>query len=356
MKKSLMYLDPLPHNCKYTPQMAMSGYNQLIFHVQRSNKFNVKVLEWCPENGVKSKNGKNSNLTRYFALPRGIPFLTSPSYLCPWSELKGVFTNAKMIHHINADDSLFLHGLLGHHIGKKIIATVHQPLNTFLNRMPKFWTKIFNGVDTLITLSSREYRFFSANLKRTTVVQIPHGNNNSCFSPSKLNTSFGICVGGWLRDYSTLINTFNRLEESHPNFKLYLIARRKPPHFQDPHFKNLSFLFNVPDKILLHLYRNASMLILPIEDCTANNAVLEGLASGIPIITNKVGGIPDYVDDTCSLFFKKKNALDLKTKIEYLLDNPSEIKKMSRAALEKSLNFDWKIISSKIIDTIYLKS
>ncbi len=123
--------------------------------------------------------------------------------------------------------------------------------------------------------------------------------------------------------------------------------------FQMPGGKNIVVKFNIPDRDLLKLYCTASMLVLPLKDCTANNSILEGLASGLPIITNKVGGIPDYTNEKCTSFFKTGDVKTLTNNIGYLLDNPGEIKRMSRESLEKSKEFDWKLISNKIIREIY---
>ena len=54
---------------------------------------------------------------------------------------------------------------------------------------------------------------------------------------------------------------------------------------------------NLNETELINLYQNCDALLLPVTGATANNSLLEGLACGLPVISNPVGGIPDYLDN-----------------------------------------------------------
>jgi glycosyltransferase involved in cell wall biosynthesis len=288
---------------------------------------------------------------RFPLLPRGIPYLTSLHYTNPTAELMAYIDASQIIHHINADNTLFLHGLI-RPVKSRLVATIHQPRDFFLKIMPYNWRKYYERVDVLITLASKEFAYFSSQLKKANVIQIPHGNNNHLFSRSSLNPNLGICIGGWLRDHTIITAAMEIVKKKFPNFKVYIVTRRKPDNYSGDS-ESVKFKFNITDAALMNLYRNATMLILPLKDCTANNAVLESLASGIPIITNDVGGIKDYTNEKCAVLLKKGSPDALADKILYLLDNPDEIKKMSLAALKKSQEYDWPSITKKIVNEVY---
>ena len=50
----------------------------------------------------------------------------------------------------------------------------------------------------------------------------------------------------------------------------------------------------IDDEALRDLYRNATCHLTPFKDCTANNAIVESLACGVPIVTTDRGGVRDY--------------------------------------------------------------
>jgi glycosyltransferase involved in cell wall biosynthesis len=52
---------------------------------------------------------------------------------------------------------------------------------------------------------------------------------------------------------------------------------------------------NVADAALAQLYRNADALLLPLIDSTANNALLEGMASGLPVVATDLTAIRAYL-------------------------------------------------------------
>lgn len=62
---------------------------------------------------------------------------------------------------------------------------------------------------------------------------------------------------------------------------------------------------------LLVAYRQADLLALPLKDCTANNSILEAMACGLSVVTTDIGGIRDYVDDTCALLSARGDAEEM---------------------------------------------
>ncbi|MBD3187464.1 glycosyltransferase [Candidatus Bathyarchaeota archaeon] len=334
--------------------MDISGYNQLIPHVASSKKYYVISIEGCKLNRYSNEAGRYIRRIMPI-LPRGIPFLTSRHYTNPLAELYASSLPGDIIHHINADDSFFLHGMLRFKKKKRLVATIHQPLKIFKEIMPSTWRRYFRRLDALITIASREYKYFKKALPGVKVVHIPHGNNNQHFKGSSLNEKVGICIGGWQRDHETILKAMKIVKHHHPEFILYIINRRKPAEYGKTD-SNVQFRINIPDSQLLDFYREAAMCVLPLKDCTANNAILEALASGIPVITNYVGGVRDYTDIKCASYFKPRDHDDLAAKIISVLDSKKKLKKMSQAALKRSRQYDWDLITEKIKTEVYVQT
>jgi glycosyltransferase involved in cell wall biosynthesis len=100
---------------------------------------------------------------------------------------------------------------------------------------------------------------------------------------------------------------------------------------------------------LIRLYRQADALLAPVIESTANNSVLESLACGTPVISNSVGGIPDYVDDTCGWLFGKDEVLGIVKLIDQFCNTPEIAWSRRESARRKSLEFSWDRVAEQMV-------
>lgn len=91
----------------------------------------------------------------------------------------------------------------------------------------------------------------------------------------------------------------------------------------------------IPHDQICFYYQSADLAVLPsIWDDPAPLAVIEAMASGLPIITTDSGGIPEYVNPDCAVILKRDEALvgHLAEAIDSLLSDDKRREKMSDAA------------------------
>jgi glycosyltransferase involved in cell wall biosynthesis len=98
----------------------------------------------------------------------------------------------------------------------------------------------------------------------------------------------------------------------------------------------------------MDLNRSADALLLPVTDATANNAVLESLACGTPVISTRVGGLPDYVDDSCGWLLPVGDSAAMVDVIAAICAQPSLAEEMREAARAKALGFSWPVIAEAV--------
>lgn len=101
----------------------------------------------------------------------------------------------------------------------------------------------------------------------------------------------------------------------------------------------------------------ADIFVLPSFSEGRPNVILETMASGTPIISTKVGGIPELIEDNRNGFLVVPgNPNDLRNKIELLLKNPTLAKKFTDNGFLylKKNNLTWSSTSEKYLD-IYKK-
>ena len=112
-----------------------------------------------------------------------------------------------------------------------------------------------------------------------------------------------------------------------------------------PHVR---FRTAVDDAEFLHAYQSSSCLLQTTENATANNVVLEALACGQPVVAEHSGGIPEYVNDKCSLLTEKGDAAALAAAILKLKKSPARRARLAAGARARALQLDWKNVASEM--------
>jgi glycosyltransferase involved in cell wall biosynthesis len=115
---------------------------------------------------------------------------------------------------------------------------------------------------------------------------------------------------------------------------------------------NVTFLGYVPDEKLPLLYSASDLFVLPAIYENFPFAILEAQASGLPVISTNVGGIPEFLVDTENGFvIEPRNPTQLTQKLLTLLQDPKLAKEMGengRKLIKEQ--FDWRLITSQVID------
>ncbi len=124
----------------------------------------------------------------------------------------------------------------------------------------------------------------------------------------------------------------------------------------------IQFLGRVSDREKQDFLSIADILIVP-SIITAENdyeglpvVILEGLASGLPVIASDIGGICDAIKDGYNGFLIEEKRIDLiSEKVLDLLKNPQLWEVLSEHALESSKKYDWNAIAAKYFKKLTVK-
>ncbi len=109
------------------------------------------------------------------------------------------------------------------------------------------------------------------------------------------------------------------------------------------------FLGSVPNTAMPDIYRAADISVLPSFLEATSITGLESMATGLPLVGTRVGGIPALIDDrTTGRLVEPGNPVALAEAIRHLCDHPRERAAMGAAARQKVLDeFAWSVIATQ---------
>jgi len=246
----------------------------------------------------------------------------------------------------------YLGGLsrIGRRRNNKIVCSYHQPPE-ILDRILHF-RAMLDRLDAVIVVASNQVSYFESVLGSDRVFLIPHGVDTDFYHPPvRLQSDDIRClfVGKWLRDFKTLHGVARNLAVTDPAVRFTIIT--DPVHatmFKDQ--PNVTVLSLISDAALLEAYHTSDLLLLPLEDCTANGALLDGLACGLPVVATDIGGIRDYIDDSCGFLTPAQDVESMSRAIRTLASSPELRATMSQSSRNRALSHDWRRIVNRFVD------
>jgi glycosyltransferase involved in cell wall biosynthesis len=223
----------------------------------------------------------------------------------------------------------------------KIVATYHQPpelLDSLIRR------DVIKRLDCVIAVSPDQAAYFSDRVGATNVKMILHGVDTDYFTlgnqENKKKKFKCITVGHWLRDFETFRNVAERLKDN--CLVEFDIVSSQVSEMTD--LPNVYIHKDIEDAKLLELYQEADLLFLPLTKCTANNALLEGIACGLPVVSTSIPAVKAYVPGQEALLVENNDPKRFAEAILYLSSNQRYRIKMARRARKRAEQLDWRNI------------
>lgn len=273
--------------------------------------------------------------------------------------LQSVKDDYNIIHYSYGEPYFGLSGFAPRLRKAPIVITHHQPVSWW--KKHEQLLRKYDHKATVIALSTYDTDYFNSHAGLHAVC-IPHGVDTAFYTPfqrasKKASPSFRVVFAGrYMRDMHTLATVIKKISSSSMKIQFDIIyGDRTKITDRDlidiiP-LSNVNWHTDVSDQELLALYQQADCCLIPLEECTANNAILEAMACGLPILTTELPAVKTYVDDSMAILGRKKNANDLCDAI-YLLYHDEEKRSMmaSNARKRAIQNFDWGLIACQTID------
>jgi glycosyltransferase involved in cell wall biosynthesis len=164
---------------------------------------------------------------------------------------------------------------------------------------------VLDGLGGVVCLGSEQEAYFRGLRPGLRTIRIRHGVNLEFFSPGEERVGGEgmrlLFVGQWLRDFETLGEALPMIWREMPGVTVDCVIPREARHdgalLRLARDGRVRWHAGISPEALRGLYRGASLMFLPLIDAVANNAVVEALASGLPVVTSGVGEIGDYLPE-----------------------------------------------------------
>lgn len=197
------------------------------------------------------------------------------------------------------------------------------------------------------------------------IVTIPNGINLGRFSPDKVETraevrrSLGIAddmplvlfVGSQFR-LKGLEFAIRALAEMKTRVRLLVVG-----HDSVAGFRNLAKELGVEERVhfagarkdLPDIYPAADAFVFPSLYETFALVCLEAMASGLPVLASRVGGIEDYLRDGENGLFIKRDAKDIAEKLDRVLIDEDLRARLRQEGLATAANYSWDKIAQQYL-------
>lgn len=228
----------------------------------------------------------------------------------------------------------------------KVCATFHACADTLPDTLRASRLASLDGV---ILMSETQRAFFrDRGVDNEKIEVIPHGIDLTFFHPieAKADDQFTVLfVGSYRRRFDLLKRVIQVVGSLHPEISFVVIASSEKTRELEG-LVNVRLPRNVSDADLRRLYCSSSCLLMTLEAATANNAILEAMACELPIVSEDVGGIREYVGDA-GILVPPGSVNELVSAILSLYRDRGEAMRLGRLAGVRAKSFDWPIIADR---------
>jgi len=330
---------------RYPHWGAHSGINQFVQYLDPA-RFSVRQrLVSDGDEDFPIRHGRIRERLRTAVQQAGMPWYKLSDLAAEidafWRSWPG---RVDLIHYLDGEHSAqFLPRFRGlSRLRPRLVSSYHQPpalLDTLVNRAT------IVRLDLVMLVSPVQLPYFQDLLGEERTRVVLHGVDVDFFRPPPAVRTAArfrcLTVGHYLRDFAAVRAVAQRLERVR-DIEFHVVSASAEELAGRP---NVTIHRGVADRELLSLYQESDVLFLPLLDATSNNALLEGIACGLPVISTALPSIKAYLPGGGAILLEENDPDQLADAILRLAEHPAERRLMGRAARQRAEELDWRKIA-----------
>ncbi|MCE9612273.1 MAG: glycosyltransferase family 4 protein [Chthoniobacter sp.] len=265
-----------------------------------------------------------------------------------WRRLRRGFEG--IVHFLWADRDLGFLDLLLNDRRHRLVATVHNCADQLPSviRHPR---RLRRAAAIILMSETQRAYFRAAGVADARIHFLPHGVDTDYFSPPPARDTsefVALSVGGYRRNFTLLREVCAQLANT-PRLRFEIVG---PAAVAEKFhgLPNVRFFHGLDDTALLARYRGASCLLHLAEQATANNVVLEAIACGLPVVSERVGGIPEYLDSSCALLTAPGDGREVVSVLRRLGESSALQSELGTGARQRAGELAWPKIAARTLE------
>lgn len=226
-------------------------------------------------------------------------------------------------------------------MGTKVLGTFHCSAR----RLPRVLNgfRCFESFDRISVVSASQIDYFVSEGVAREKIDVTHlgvDTDYFCASTTRcLRDALQVLlVGKTERDHVFAAELMGKLRDRRVALSVCTSEENAPLYRGLP---NVTVMPYLDDDDLVALYQASDLLLMPVLDCTANDALLESMACGTPVMINRVGGVPEYVDPSANFVLDGKELDEWADVIIRMQADRSMVLDRREMVRDGALKFSW---------------
>ncbi len=238
----------------------------------------------------------------------------------------------------------------------------YQTIHRFLLPLIR---QIWRGAEAVVAKSEREIEMIHAVDPRVRCLLIPNGVDLDAFKPNQNTPEHGplciLCVGRLIerKGQHHLIEAVKRLTEEGIDVKLDLIGTGDAQSVNQAQVAQLGltdrvhFWGYVPREKIAEHYATAHLFVLPSYNEGMSVALLEAMASGLPVIVTPTGGTAELVSSGINGFIVNWSDVDqLARHLRDLACNRLLVRRMGKESRRRVDSYPWTFVAKSYLELL----